>query len=288
MKKTISYFLLRCCFGICLLSAQNLDVLFLRNNTQISCTITDMTETAVSYTRTDRPKTMVFSTPMEQIVKIVFSDGTVAQIASTQTTTSTATQATASTATQATASTATQQTAATQTAVQQTAVAQVATQQAAVVQRPVVTQQQTAVQQRATTTQKSTVAGKGRIYRDKNNYMYDDKYISEKEVERVLRTNYAANEEWQSAKKMLTAGWVFVGLGGACALGALGCIPAGGAAVGGACGGALVFSSVGLGLALGCSKRMDKAINIYNAQIDMATELHLFAAPEGLGVAIRF
>jgi len=278
MKKTISYFLLRCCFGICLLSAQNLDVLFLRNNTQISCTITDMTETAVSYTRTDRPKTMVFSTPMEQIVKIVFSDGTVAQIASTQTTTSTATQATASTATQATASTATQQ----------TAVAQVATQQATMVQQPVVTQQQTAAQQTATTTQKSTVAGKGRIYRDKNNYMYDDKYISEKEVERVLRTNYAANEEWQSAKKMLTAGWVFVGLGCACAIGAVGCIPAGGAAVGGACGGALVFSSVGLGLTLGCTRRMDKAINIYNAQIDMATELHLFAAPEGLGVAIRF
>lgn len=272
MKKTISYFLLRCCFGICLLSAQNLDVLFLRNNTQISCTITDMTETAVSYTRTDRPKTMVFSTPMEQIVKIEFSDGTVAQIASTQTTTSTATQ----------------QTAATQTAVQQVATTQVATQQAAVVQQPVVTQQQTAAQQTATTTQKSTVAGKGRIYRDKHNYMYDDKYISEKEVERVLRTNYAANEEWQSAKKMLTAGWVFVGLGCACAIGAVGCIPAGGAAVGGACGGALVFSSVGLGLALGCSKRMDKAINIYNAQIDMATELHLFAAPEGLGVAIRF
>lgn len=283
MKKTISYFLLRCCFGICLLSAQNLDVLFLRNNTQISCTITDMTETAVSYTRTDRPKTMVFSTPMEQIVKIEFSDGTVAQIASTQATTSTATQQTATT------QTAAQQVATTQVATQQAAVMQqpVVT-QAAVVQQPVVTQQQTAVQQTATTTQKSTVAGKGRIYRDKNNYMYDDKYISEKEVERVLRTNYAANEEWQSAKKMLTAGWVFVGLGGACALGALGCIPAGGAAVGGACGGALVFSSVGLGLALGCSKRMDKAINIYNGQIDMATELHLFAAPEGVGVAIRF
>ncbi len=273
-------------------NTQTADVLFLRNGVQIIGTITDMTETTVSYTRADRPKSLVFSTPMEQIEKILFSDGTMAQIADAQTTTTQYAQTTATQYAQTAQATAAPQytQAATQTAVQPAvqATAQTAVQPA--VQTTVQTTAQTTAQATQTTTQptKSAVAGKGRIYRDKNNYMYDDKYVSEKEVERVIRTNYAAYEEWQSAKRMVTASWVMVGLGGAGLIATLGCIPAGGAAVGGAAAGTLVFSSVGLGLALGSSRHMDKAITIYNAQIDMATELHLFAAPEGIGVAVRF
>ncbi len=268
-------------------NTQTADVLFLRNGVQIIGTITDMTETAVSYTRADRPKSLVFSTPMEQIEKIIFSDGSMAQIADAQTTTTQYAQVTQATA-QPAVQTTTQ--AATQTAVQPAvqATAQTAVQPA--VQTTVQTTAQTTAQTTQTTTQptKSAVAGKGRIYRDKFEYMYDDKYISEKEVERVIRTNYAAYEEWQSAKRMITAGWVMVGLSSAGLIATLGCIPAGGAAVGGAAAGTVVFASVGAGLAIGSLKRMDKAITIYNAQIDMATELHLFAAPEGIGVAVRF
>lgn len=275
-------------------NTQTADVLFLRNGVQIIGTITDMTETTVSYTRADRPKTLVFSTPMEQIEKIIFSDGTMAQIADAQTTTTQYAQTTTQYTQAAQATAAPQNTQVTQ-AVAQTAVqpAVQATAQTAVqpaVQTTVQTTAQTTAQTTQTTTQptKSAVAGKGRIYRDKFEYMYDDKYISEKEVERVIRTNYAAYEEWQSAKRMITAGWVMVGLSSAGLIATLGCIPAGGAAVGGAAAGTVVFASVGAGLAIGSLKRMDKAITIYNAQIDMATELHLFAAPEGIGVAVRF
>ncbi len=273
-------------------NTQAADVLFLRNGVQIIGTITDMTETTVSYTRADRPKSLVFSTPMEQIEKIIFSDGSMAQIADAQTTTTQYAQTTATQYTQTAQATAVPQytQAATQTAVQPAvqATAQTAVQPA--VQTTVQTTAQTTAQTTQTTAQptKSAVAGKGRIYRDKFEYMYDDKYISEKEVERVIRTNYAAYEEWQSAKRMITAGWVMVGLSSAGLIATLGCIPAGGAAVGGAAAGTVVFASVGAGLAIGSLKRMDKAITIYNAQIDMATELHLFAAPEGIGVAVRF
>lgn len=94
------------------------------------------------------------------------------------------------------------------------------------------------------------------------------------------------NGKKQNAKSL--AGWVMVGIGGACAIGSLACIPAGGIAVGSMCAGGLVFSSVGLGLALGSAKNYDQAIDIYNAQFDTATELHIFADPNGVGIALRF
>lgn len=88
MKRLIPFLLLLFCLGCKGVSAAEYDTLFLRNESQIRCTITEMTETAVSYTRADRPRTMVFTTPIEQIARILFSDGTEAQItaATTETT----------------------------------------------------------------------------------------------------------------------------------------------------------------------------------------------------------
>lgn len=246
MKRTIIFLLLAVCLGCVKALAANADTLVLRNQSMIRCTITEMTETTVSYTRPDRPKTMVFSTPMEQIVRILFGDGTVAEIAP-------------------------------------AADKEEQPQQ--------ITQQQVTVPQQNTvvaTQQKTSVTGQGRIYRDNNEYMFNDKYISEKEVERVLRTNYAAYEEWQKSKRMLTAGWVLAGFSIAGAVGALACIPAGGVAVGCMCGGTVVIASVGLGVCLGSAKHRTKAIDIYNGQIDLAAEWHLVSSQDGVGIALRF
>lgn len=291
MKKLTFLFLFLSCVGISLLNAENHDAIILRDRTQIVCNITDVTETMVSYTRADRPKTIVFSTPMEKIEKIIFSDGTVAQITPATTTTQ-PTATPAQTVQPATNTTTTNQTTAT---VQKPVVETQPTTPAPTVQTPTTntrpatqyTTSQTPVTQ-TTTTQPTATTGKNRIYRDNNEYMYDNKYISQKEVERIIRTNYAANEKWQKAKRKITAGWVMVGIGGACAIGSLACIPAGGIAVGSMCAGGLVFSSVGLGLALGSAKNYDQAIDIYNAQFDNTTELHIFADPNGVGIALRF
>lgn len=263
MKRTILFLLLTVCIGSRMAFAADADTLVLRNQSLIRCTITEMTESAVSYTRPDRPKTMVFSTPLEQIVRILFSDGTVAEIAPA-------------------AKAEEQPQPITQTVVQTTPQQPAAT---------AVAQQKEAEPQRNTTAteqQKTVTSGQGRIYRDNNQYLFDDKYISEKEVERVLRTNYAAYDEWQKSKRLLTAGWVMVGFTGAGLIGALACIPAGPAAVGGVCGGTLVFASVGLGVCIGSAKHKTKAIDIYNGQIDLAAELHFFTSSEGVGVALRF
>lgn len=291
MKKLTFLFLFLSCVGITLLNAENQDTIILRDQTQIICNITDMTETMVSYTRIDRPKTIVFSTPMEKIEKIVFSDGTVAQITPTTPTT----QPLAAPAENILPATNTATKSQTNTTTEKTVIETPPTPPAPTVKPPMAdtqpitqyTETQTPVTQTATS-QQTTTSSQKRIYRDNNEYMYDNKYISQKEVERIIRTNYAANEKWQKAKRKITAGWVMVGIGGACAIGSLACIPAGGIAVGSMCAGGLVFSSVGLGLALGSAKNYDQAIDIYNAQFDTTTELHIFADPNGVGIALRF
>lgn len=270
MKRLIPFLLLLFCLGCKGVSAAEYDTLFLRNESQIRCTITEMTETAVSYTRADRPRTMVFSTPIEQIARILFSDGTEAQITAattetTQTQPASYEERTAAQTERVVAAPAVRET--TQAATQMTTRTAVAT-----------TQPQ----------QKTTVAGQGRIYRDNNEYMFNDKYISEKEVERVLRTNYAAYEEWQKSKRMLTAGWVLTGFSIAGVVGALACIPAGGVAVGSMCGGTVVIACVGLGVCLGSAKHRTKAIDIYNGQIDLAAEWHIVSSQDGVGIALRF
>lgn len=270
MKRLISILSLLLCLGSLCVFATDYDTLILRNESQIRCSITEMTETAVSYTRADRPKTMIFSTPMEQIARILFSDGTEAQIAATVVSTEQSQPATQEKKTAAPAA------------------------KAAVTQTEHTTTQatpQTAVRATVAATQTQTqtrVAGQGRIYRDNNEYMFNDKYISEKEVERVLRTNYAAYEEWQKSKRMLTAGWVLTGVSIAGAVGALACIPAGGVAVGSMCGGTVVIAGVGLGVCLGSAKHRTRAIDIYNGQIDLAVEWHLVTSQDGVGIALRF
>ena len=66
------------------------------------------------------------------------------------------------------------------------------------------------------------------------------------------------------------------------------CIPAGIEASMGLLGGGVVLSSVGVGLLCGSLSRYDKAIDIYNATIDSRVQLHVFASPTDVGLALRF
>lgn len=131
----------------------------------------------------------------------------------------------------------------------------------------------------------------GRIYRDNNQYFYNNVYISKKEVERILeRENSAAYRQWKKADRMLIGGAVCTGIGGGLAFGGLLTLATGsyGATIGMECA-ALVPLGVGLGLCLGASANCNKAIDIYNSKYDRATiELRWRVSPADVGLAIAF
>ena len=130
-----------------------------------------------------------------------------------------------------------------------------------------------------------------RIYRDNGEYMYNNTYISQKEVARILeRENSTAFKEWKKAEGMLIGGGVCVGIGGGLAIGGLitligkdpkTCLIMDGCA--------LVPLGIGLGLTLGASSHYNKAIDIYNSKYDhAAVQLKWRVAPNQVGLAIAF
>lgn len=131
----------------------------------------------------------------------------------------------------------------------------------------------------------------GRIYRDNNQYFYNNAYISKKEVERILeRENSAAYHQWKKADGLLIGGAVCTGIGGGLALGGLLTLATGsyGATIGMECG-ALVPLGVGLGLCLGANANYNKAIDIHNSKYDRAAiELRWRVSPAEVGLAIAF
>lgn len=135
-------------------------------------------------------------------------------------------------------------------------------------------------------------AGKsGRIYRDNGHYLYNETYISSKEVARILqRENAAAYKKWQKADGMLIGGAVCIGVGGGLVIG--GIFPAISGQYGPALGlelSALVPLGIGLGLTLGASSHYNKAIDIYNSKFDQAAvQLRWGVSANGLGLAIAF
>ena len=132
---------------------------------------------------------------------------------------------------------------------------------------------------------------KGRIFRDNNEYMYNDTYISSKEVERILKKeNSAAYAKWRQGKGMLIGGSVCSGIGcglilsSLCFLGRETPIPT--LSMDGA---GLVMAGVGLGLVLGANSCYNKAIDIYNSTYDQTSmRLNFFAGYNGVGLALNF
>ena len=131
----------------------------------------------------------------------------------------------------------------------------------------------------------------GRIYRDNGHFLYNDTYISSKEVARILeRENSAAYEQWKKAGGMTIGGAVCTGIGGGLVLGGLFSLISGDAmpCLIMECT-ALVPLGVGLGLTLGASSKYNRAIDIYNSKYDhAAVQLRWSVAPNGVGLALAF
>lgn len=141
------------------------------------------------------------------------------------------------------------------------------------------------------TPQKQQENKNGRIYRDNGHYLYNDVYISDKEVGRILeRENAAAYKQWQKADGLIIGGAICIGIGGGLVIG--GIFPAIRGQYTPALGlelSALVPLGIGLGLTLGASSQYNKAINIYNSKYDhAAVQLRWGVSANGVGLAFAF
>lgn len=131
----------------------------------------------------------------------------------------------------------------------------------------------------------------GRIYRDGKEYMHNNRFISSKEVARILeRENQAAYKQWKKANGLLAGGAICAGIGGGLVLGGLISLVSGDpipCLAMECC--ALVPLGIGIGLCLGANNKYIKAIDIYNSKYDkMAMQLQWRVAPTEVGLAIAF
>ena len=271
MKKSILLLTL-CLFGSLAVVAEEYDLIITTERSQIRCIIQEISDVSVRYVRSDRPQTIVFSTPLSQVVAIVYRDGTIEQI--------TPQTPSAETAALPATEPATANLQKTAIVPQETTIADTKEQKAEPQRHPTITSEPKAAKP-------SSTKGGGRIYREKNEYMYNDSYISAKEVGRILQTHAVAYDSWQRAHRLSVGGIVLSSLGAGTLVVSLCCIPAGIEASMGLLGG-VVLSSVGVGLLCGSLSRYDKAIDIYNATIDSRVQLHVFASPTDVGLALRF
>ena len=133
-------------------------------------------------------------------------------------------------------------------------------------------------------------SGRGRIYRDGREYMYNDTYISSKEVERILRNQDAlAYEQWKRGRRLSIGGAVVTGVGAGLALGSLAFTPVDLGVALGLSGAGLVVTGVGVILICCAPAKYNKAIDIYNSKYDnTAMQLNFFVAPSEVGIALNF
>lgn len=159
-----------------------------------------------------------------------------------------------------------------------------------------------ATSEQATATSPTSASQSGRIYRDNGSYMYNDTYISSREVVRILqKENESAYKQWQKGDGMSIGGAVCSGIGLGLALGSIypfiymgksknvteiyhwgmagiGLVSAGG-----------VSAIVGVGLLIGAIAKYNKAIDIYNSKYDQAAvQLQWHVAPTEVGLALVF
>lgn len=272
MKKSILLLTL-CLFTSLAVVAEEYDLIITTERSQIHCIIQEISDVSVRYVRSDRPQTIVFSTPLSQVVAIVYRDGTVEQITPQTSSVETA------------ALPANEPTTANP---QGTTIVPQETTLTDTKEETAEPQRQPTIMQKPKTAKPTLAKGGGRIYREKNEYMYNDSYISAKEVGRILQTNAVAHDSWQRAHRLSVGGIVLSSLGAGTLIVSLCCIPAGIEASMGVLGGGVVLSSVGVGLLCGSLSRYDKAIDIYNTTIDSRVQLHVFASPTDVGLALRF
>lgn len=137
----------------------------------------------------------------------------------------------------------------------------------------------------------STPQTSGRIYRDNNEYMHNNRYISSKEVARILeREDYAAYKQWKKADGFLIGGSICAGIGSGLVLGGLISLVSGSPVpcIAMECC-ALAPLGIGIGLCVGANSKYNKAIDIYNSKYDKTTmQLQWRLTSNGVGLAIAF
>ena len=138
---------------------------------------------------------------------------------------------------------------------------------------------------------KSIANSSSRIYRDNGAYIYNNTYISEKEVVRILkRDNNTAYKKWKEAETMVIVGCAFSIVGAGFLIGSI--FPFirrdFGTAIGLDCA-TIVSEGIAIGLLCGGKARYNKAIDIYNSKYDdTAVQLRWGIAPNGIGLAFAF
>lgn len=257
MRKTVLFSIFFLFYGLSLF-AEEYDLIVTIEHTKIQCSIREITDTDVRYVRTDRPQSVIFSTPLSRISVIVYRDGTVETVGE-------------------------QKNPQRNGEVEDVAESEVATSQVPKTissSSPVVSQ----------TPHSSAVAygGSRRICRDRGEYQYAGKYVSRKEVERIIQTDILAAGQWRKARRIVVGGYVMAGISVTADLLSLGLIPVGMEASLPTLGVGLVFSSISIGLLCGGYAGYHKAIDIYNSHVEPVAELHISASPASLGLALRF
>lgn len=139
--------------------------------------------------------------------------------------------------------------------------------------------------------EKNIANSSSRIYRDNGSYMYNNTYISEKEVVRILkRDNNTAYKKWKEAETMVIVGSAFGIVGAGFIIGSI--FPFMRreyvTAIGLDCA-TIVSEGIAIGLLCGGMSRYNKAIDIYNSKYDdTAVQLRWGIAPNGIGLAFAF
>lgn len=131
----------------------------------------------------------------------------------------------------------------------------------------------------------------GRINRNGGHYIYNNRYITSKEIEQILqRENGAAYKQWKKADNLAIASSVFSGVSCGLFIGSIfpyvkgnSGVGTGLAVSGGAC------AVVGLGLLIGSSVNYRNAIDLYNSKYDKVTvQLKWRLDPNAINLAIAF
>lgn len=247
------------------LSAEEYDLLITADRNQIRCTILEISDVTIRYTRADRPQSITFSTPISQIHAIVYRDGTIEQLSASNDPATT----------DAVPSAAPIVSPPTKHSLPHSAVA------ATPARKP-------AHDAKTDKAVNSSEQLPGRIYCDRRSYVYNDRYISEKEIVRILQTDAIAYDSWQRAQRMAVGSIVTTSVGGGLAIIGLCCLPASIGAGLGVAGGGLAMVCVGTGLICGAMARQERAIDLYNDHVDARLQVSFFASPSDVGFAIRF
>lgn len=257
MKRIISICISLLCLGaVC---AENHDMIITTDREQIQCVVKEISEDVISYLRPDRPATVSYTIARNKVVLIQFSNGSIELF---------------------------QEQKKTETFKEE--------QVLAVQKEDSVKEQVTLITSSNPTSTaseevSSTQGLRERIFRDGNEYMHNNTYISAKQVGIILKNKDGdAYAQWKKANNLALSGCIIAGIGIGSVLGGLCTITSSIEASLGLAAAGVVLSGVGVTLMLCAPIHYEKALNIYNEKYDKYTTLSFSASPQSLALRVCF